>query len=127
MKITRTRLAQLASVDALADWATIAAVAGLVSGLPFLPSVVRGLLLAFFVFVGPGAAILSWARALPSSAVPALVPVVGMAVVLMVTAAAAMTGVWQPRATLYVLAVAVGASTLVKRRRGRTHSTEVTA
>jgi len=57
------------------------------------------------VFVAPGAAILSWARTLPSNTVAALVPVTGLAVTLLVTGTASLIGAWQPRLTLIVLAV----------------------
>lgn len=91
--------------SALPAWAVAGAVCGLLAAIPALPSVARGVLLAAFVFVAPGAAILSWARTLPSNTVAALVPVTGLAVILMVTGTASLIGAWQPRLTLIVLAV----------------------
>ncbi|MGH8891128.1 MAG: hypothetical protein ACRDV3_15375 [Acidothermaceae bacterium] len=109
---------ELFARSALPAWAIAAAVCGLLAAIPALPSVGRGVLLAVFVFVAPGAAILSWARTLPSNTVAALVPVTGLAVVLLVTGTASLLGAWQPRVTLIVLAVlAIGIALWAKTKR----------
>jgi hypothetical protein len=98
------KIVKFARRAGLPGWAFLAALCGLIAAFPALPSAVRGVLLAAFVFIAPGAAILSWARSLPAYAVPVLVPVTGLATTLIVTAAAAMVGLWHPRSTLVVLA-----------------------
>ena len=104
---------------ALPLWAVAASGCGVVAAIPALPSVARGLLLAVFVFVAPGAAILSWARVLPANTIAALVPATGLAVTLIVTGIASLAGLWQPRATLLAIAVASAATAIWARRSKR--------
>jgi hypothetical protein len=118
MKRHRTNpLAKLDLVQVLSRCAIGAALAGLLAELPGLPVVVRALCLALFVFVAPGAAVLVWARQLPSYVIGALVPVVGIAVTLLAAAAASMLPLWQPRLMLLAMAVAaLSSGTHVERK-----------
>jgi hypothetical protein len=110
----------LTTPRALARCACAAAVCGVVAAIPVVPVVARGLLLAMFVFGGPGAAIILWARGLTPSVIAVLVPITGLAAILLLTGAAALTGVWNPFLTTALLAVASIGSALLAKRSGRT-------
>ncbi len=98
-----------------ADLAALGALLGLVALLP-LPSAIRALLVAGFVAVAPGAAILSWV-AIPVRARVGVIPVLGMSVTTIVTIGAMWSYRWDPRGILTVGVVAVALSSVLWYRR----------
>lgn len=94
-------------------------VAGLLAAIGALPPGARAVLLLAFVAIGPGCALLQyWNRDLPAVAQRALVPVLGLAVVVLVVSGTLLLGHWAPRLVLVGLAagtVALGAAGLVGR------------
>ena len=110
--------ASTASVDARRDRRRLClprlrqpelAVAGAVAGaiaLLDVPSGLGAVCLALFILVGPGAAVLTWVS-IPRRALPATVPVLGMAITTLVTIIAMWSYRWHPEAILWVQVVAV--------------------
>lgn len=98
--------------------ALAASACGLLAPVPVLPPALRALLLAAFVLAGPGVAVLLWVAPLPPKASFLLAPVLGLAVTILTTTAAAFFWLWHPLAVLAVLAAATAAATLVA---GRPH------
>ena len=70
----------------MADLAAVGAFAGAIA-LTDLPSPPRAIALAVFIAVAPGAAVSTWVR-IPRRALPAAVPVLGMAIVTLISIAA---------------------------------------
>ncbi|WP_155943116.1 hypothetical protein [Mycobacterium sp. 141] len=91
-----------------ADVAAVGAVLGLAALLP-LPAAVRGLLLAAFIVLAPGAALLTWVN-IPARARLGLIPVLGMSLITMITVGAIWSYRWHPRGILILCIVAVGLS-----------------
>jgi CHASE2 domain-containing sensor protein len=92
--------------DRLPTWALGGAGCGLLAEVSLLPSAVKAVLLLAFIVVGPGSvAVQRFGPTLPLVAVRALVPVTGLAVVLLTSTGALFMGVWSPRVTLLALAV----------------------
>lgn len=102
----------------MADIALLAALAGLVALLP-LGSVVKSLALAVFVFVGPGAAVLTWVP-IPKQARLAAIPTLGAALMTLVAIVAMWSYRWNTTgiAVLGMLAVAAGSVLWYVRRGG---------
>lgn len=94
-----------------ADLAVIGAVLGLAALLP-LPAPVRAVLVAGFVAIGPGSAVLTWVH-IPPRARPATIPVLGMAISTIVTIAAMWSYRWEPRPILFLGSLAVLAAAVV--------------
>ena len=92
----------------MADLAVLGAAAGVVA-MTALPSVIRAGALAVFIALGPGAAVLTWVR-IPRRALLSTVPVLGIALVTMVTIAAMWSYRWSPPDILWVQVVAVAGS-----------------
>ena len=107
-------------VQQLSSWAIIAAGCGLVAAIPGLPSFASGLLLAFFVLVGPGSAVVDfWSDGLPKVAVRALVPTVSFSLVLLTVSLSLLLGFWSPRLMLLILAVVTAAVGVMRSSRLR--------
>src|SRR3954468_19108917 len=88
-------------LNRLSTWAILASVCGLLAEVSALPSGVRAVLLLAFILAGPGSAIVQyWSKQLPAYAVRALVPVVGLCVVILAVSGALLMGVWSTRLTL---------------------------
>lgn len=85
--------------------ALIAAVCGVAALVP-LPAELRAALLAIFVLVGPGTAVVTW-MTIPVAAKFAVVPVVGLAAVSGATAILAWAHRWPPTGLLLVMVAAV--------------------
>ena len=94
----------------LADAALVAAVCGLMGLIP-LPSPVRAVLVAAFVFVGPGAAITTWVH-LPRRLLPAAAVTLSMSATTIVAIGAMWSYRWNPTGILVVGALAVAASSI---------------
>jgi hypothetical protein len=104
MSMPLSRAARPTGLDATA---LAGGVCGLLAAIGPLPSALRALLLATFVVIGPGSALVRWWRdRLADVAVRALVPVSGFAVLTVVLTVSLYLGVWSPRWTLLGLAVA---------------------
>ena len=71
---------------AVATVTASAGIAGLLSLIPGLPTPVAALLGAFFLLAGPGGAVISWLPAVPKSLGVAAVPVVGIALMSLISA-----------------------------------------
>lgn len=84
--------------------AIAATAVGLASFVPDLPAGLSALLLAVFVAVGPGCAILAWTSRIP---LPRLIlaPALGLSVTIVVTGAAATAGWWSPHALFAMIAL----------------------
>jgi hypothetical protein len=105
-------------LDRLPTWAIAGAGCGLLAELTLLPATVKAVLLLAFVLVGPGSAVLhSVCPTLPLLAVRALVPVTGLAIVLLTTTGALFMGLWSPRITLLGLAVLTAGAGCAQLRR----------
>jgi hypothetical protein len=109
--------------------ALAAAALGALSAIPGLPSAIKALLLGLFVFTGPGSAALSaYAHVLPARTVYTLVPVVGVAAVVLVTTAAVYSSAtFRPTAITLLLAgttalAALAVPRLLARRRTGGHA-----
>jgi hypothetical protein len=96
-------------------WAIVGGACGLLAAIPVGPSLIRALLLLAFLFLGPGAVALYWVRDLPTMVVRALVPLVGLSIVLVVVSLSILSGYWSPRPTLLALAAVTFAAGLVLR------------
>jgi signal transduction histidine kinase len=96
-------------LDQLSSWSLMAAAAGLLAEIPLLPPVIRAFLLLGFVLVGPGSVVLDWFGELPKVAVRALIPIVGLSVVILVVSLPLFLGFWSSRVTLAALAVVTAA------------------
>ncbi len=92
----------------LADAALVAALCGLLGLIP-LPTPVRAVLVAAFVFVGPGAAITTWVH-IPRRLLPAAVVTLSMSVTTIVAIGAMWSYRWSPTGILVVGTLAVAAS-----------------
>lgn len=104
MSSMTTKLAA-AAVPRLSAWAVAGGTCGLLAAIGALPSGARAVLLLAFIAAGPGAAVLQyWAGDVPVIAQRALVPVVGLAVVILVVSAVLLLGWWAPRPVLLALA-----------------------
>ena len=91
--------------DPLPVTAAAGGVAGLLAGIGPLPAAVKAVLLLAFIAMGPGSALLQFrSDAVPSLAQRALVPVLGLAVVVLVVTGALLLGYWSPRVVLLALA-----------------------
>jgi uncharacterized membrane protein len=102
--------------DRLSTWAIVGAGCGLLAAVPFLPSGLKALLLLTFVFVGPGSVIVDRFKDLPIVAVRALVPVIGLSVVILIVSLSLLLGVWSSRVLLLALAVVTGGLGLMNAR-----------
>ncbi|MGV0834551.1 hypothetical protein [Mycolicibacterium thermoresistibile] len=98
-----------------ADLAVTGALLGLAALLP-LPAFLRALLVAGFIALGPGSAVLTWVH-IPVRARPATIPVLGMAISTIVTIAAMWSYRWEPHAILALGSVAVLAAGVTWRYR----------
>ena len=85
----------------LADAALVAALCGLLGLIP-LPTPVRAVLVAAFVFVGPGAAITTWVH-IPRRLLPAAVVTLSMSVTTIVAIGAMWSYRWSPTGILLSL------------------------
>lgn len=94
-----------------ADLAALGAVLGYLALLP-LPASARAVLMAGFIALGPGAAILTWVE-IPVRARLGAVPVLGMSLVTIVTVTAMWTRLWNPAGILVFGAAAVTASSVL--------------
>ncbi|MDF2824944.1 MAG: hypothetical protein K0R68_2352 [Mycobacterium sp.] len=94
-----------------ADLAAVGALAGYLALLP-LPMVLRAVLVAAFVALGPGAAILTWVD-IPVRARLAAVPVLGMSLTTITTMTAMWARLWNPTAILVLGATAVAAGSVL--------------
>lgn len=101
----------------LSTWALAGAGSGLLAEVAFLPSPARGFLLLAFILLGPGSAALQRIHGLPTVAVRALVPVTGLALVLLTVSGALLMGVWSSRLILLALAVLTAMVALLDMRR----------
>jgi hypothetical protein len=114
--------AALAARIGLPTVALAAAALGALSAVPGLPSPLKAVLLGAFVFTGPGSAALSAYRpVLPARTLYSLIPVVGVAAVILVTTAAVYSSAtFRPTPIVLVLAGATAlAALLVPRWSGR--------
>jgi len=119
MTALATRLAALRP-DPLPVAAVAGGAAGLLAGIDPLPPAVKAVLLLAFVAVGPGGALLQyWTSDVPALAQRALVPVVGLAVVVLAVTGALLLGYWSPRVVLLALAGATVVLGLAGHRWGR--------
>lgn len=84
--------------------AIAATAVGLASFVPHLPSGLSALLLAVFVAVGPGCAILAWFSRIPLPRL-VLVPGLGLSVTILITSAAATADWWSPHALFAMIAL----------------------
>ena len=116
-------MAKVAPMSRPSTWAVAGGACGLTGAVGALPSGVRAALLLAFVAAGPGSALLQyWAASIPPVAQRALVPVVGLALVVLVVSFALLLGWWSPQATLLgmsALTVAVGVLAVRRERAGR--------
>ena len=92
----------------MADLAAAGAAVGVIALLD-VPAGLRAVSLALFIAVGPGAAVLTWVR-IPRRALPGTVPVLGTAIVTLITITAMWSYRWSPPDMLWVQVVAVAAS-----------------
>ncbi|WP_345751782.1 glycosyltransferase [Microbacterium rhizophilus] len=100
-------------------WAALAAVAGilgLLAALP-LPTWLSLILLACFVFVGPGAVVRAWVP-LPPHLTPVAVPALGLSAVILLVTASVFATWWQPALGLAAIALATCVGALVTYRTG---------
>lgn len=102
----------------MADLAVVGAAAGVIA-MTGLPSAVRAVSLVVFILIGPGAAVLTWVR-IPRRALVSGVPVLGMAVVTLVTITAMWSYRWSPPDILWTQVVAVAGSSAYWYHRNRT-------
>ncbi|UEA60196.1 hypothetical protein LK459_04815 [Gordonia otitidis] len=94
----------------LSDVALISALLGLLGLVP-LPTAVRALLVAAFVFIGPGAAIATWVQ-VPRRVLPAVIVTLSMSVTTIVAIGAMWSYRWHPTSILVVGCLAVLCSSL---------------
>lgn len=94
----------------LADVALISSVIGLFGLIP-LPGPMRAVLVAAFVFVGPGAAITTWVH-VPRRLLPAAVVTLSMSIMTIIAIGAMWSYRWHPSAILVVEILAVASSSV---------------
>jgi hypothetical protein len=97
--------------------ALIACAAGLFGLVSQLPVALRGPGVLVFVLAGPGSAALLWFPDLDARLSRALVPTVGIAVMILVSYLAVLEGLWHPRGQLAVMIALTAASVAVAARR----------
>jgi hypothetical protein len=119
MTAIATRVAAL-RLDPLPATAAVGGACGLLAGIGPLPAALKAALLLGFVAVGPGSALLQfWSAGVPPLAQRALVPVLGLAVVVLVVTGALLLGYWAPRVVLVALAAGTVATGVAGWWRGR--------
>ncbi len=102
----------------LPGWGLITAIAALPVATGLLPTAPSALLLAAFLFIGPGSLVVDpWSTRLPKPAVVALVPVVSVSVVVLVVTLMLFLGAWSPRLTLLALCAATAVAAVWRLRR----------
>ncbi|MCU1404631.1 MAG: hypothetical protein JWQ43_934, partial [Glaciihabitans sp.] len=93
----------------LTGWGCIAlaaGLAGLVASVDILSPLIQAPLVAFMVFLGPGAVVRNWLSVAPATGA-VLVPSIGVAVIILLTTAMAALQLWHPTALLIGLSLAV--------------------
>ncbi len=84
--------------------AILAAAAGVIALIPGLPSGLSALLLAGFVGLGPGCALLAWTDP-PHVSRLVVVPAIGLSLTVLITGGAATIGWWSPHALFAMIAL----------------------
>jgi hypothetical protein len=112
-----------------ATWAFIGGIAGLLAAIPGLPTLISAPALLAFVFLGPGSVIVSYVPNLTALVVRTLVPVTGLAVLILVVSLLLFMNFYSPVLTLLVLAAATTAWAVQAMRptRDRVSLTKATA
>ena len=105
----------VASAELLATTAVVSGVCGVLAALPGLPGGLVLLLVGVFVLLGPGSLALSWYASQPRYVVFALIPLVGLAFVVLALSALISAGIYRPEATLLGMAAAVTVAAFARR------------